>query len=68
MGIQKNKRGVSGEVMKIAAALIIGLAVFSILLSFSFGTREGDSEIEEMGENILNFSQRTSFEIKNADD
>lgn len=65
MGLRKNQRGISGEVMKIGAAMLIGLAVFSIILSFSMGVKEGDTEVSEMGEDILNFSQRTAFLIKN---
>ena len=69
MDLRKNRRGISSEALKIGAAMIIALAVFAMLLSFSMSTKVADSEIEEVGEEILNFTQKTAFEIKGyADD
>jgi hypothetical protein len=61
----RNKKGVSTEVLKIAAAMIIALAVFALLLTFALGPKAADEQLEELGESILNNVQNASFEIEN---
>jgi cell division protein FtsN len=62
MGL-RNKRAVSAEVLKIAAALLIALAVFAIFISFAAGPKEAGSLAEETGESILSGVQNASLEI-----
>ena len=63
MGLIGNKRGFASETLKIAAALLIALAVFLILLSFSINAKEADSTVSKIGADISNFTQETAFEI-----
>jgi len=63
MKIHKNKKGVSGSVMKVGAAMLIALAVFMIFLSFSFATEHADQEISEMGQDVINYTHKTPFRI-----
>jgi hypothetical protein len=58
-----SRAGSSSEALKIGAAILLGFAVFSILLAFSEGIKNADSEVAEIGEDILNFSQRSAFLI-----
>jgi len=62
MGL-RNKRAVSAEVLKIAAAMLIALAVFAIFISFAAGPKEAESLAEETGRGILSSVQNASFEI-----
>ena len=64
MGLGKNRRGMSGEVMKIGAALLLALLVFTLLLNFSISAQKADSDVKDIGEDILNFSQKTSFQVR----
>jgi hypothetical protein len=65
MKVIQSKRAVSSEAVKIAAAMLLALAIFSILLQFTAVTEESDSSVSGIGKDILNFSQKTSFEIIN---
>jgi hypothetical protein len=63
MGLSKNTRGVSSEVFKIAAAMLIGFAVFAMLVNFALGPKEADAELQRIGATMLNWTQNTSLEI-----
>ncbi len=62
MGL-RNKRAVSAEVLKIAAAMLVSLAVFAIFISFAAGPKEAESLAGETGEGILSGVQNASLEI-----
>jgi len=62
MGL-RNKKAVSAEVLKIAAAMLIALAVFAVFISFAAGPKKAESLVEETGEGILSGVQNASFEI-----
>jgi hypothetical protein len=64
MGLKHNRRGISGEVMKIGLALLLALLVFALFTSFSARVDESDSDVEDIGKDILNFTQDTTFQIK----
>lgn len=56
-GLRKNRRAISSEVLKIAAALLVGFAVFAILAGFAFGPKEADSSVGQIGQEMLNYTQ-----------
>ena len=63
MRLCDNRRGVSGEVMKLAVASILGLALFAVLLSFAASPLEADKEIAAAGQSLLNWTQNATVEI-----
>ncbi len=63
MGLYSNRRGVSGDVLKIAAASVLALALFAILASFAAWPLEADSYVAAAGLSLLNQTQNTSLEI-----
>ncbi len=65
MGILKNRRAVSSEVLKIAAAMLIGFAVFAMLAGFALGPKDADATTFAIGANMLNYTENHSFEILN---
>lgn len=63
MGLRRNREAVSAEVLKIAAAMLIALAVFAIFTSFALGPKEAEFQTEETGTVILSSVQNASLEI-----
>lgn len=63
MGLRKNKRAVSAEVLKIAAAMLLALAIFAILVSFALGPKEADASTEKTGISMLDYAQNASLGI-----
>jgi|GEM_PF-7086012 len=63
MQLYYNRRGVSSEVLKMAAAMLLALAVFSMLASFALGPKQADSTSAEAGSRLLNYTQETALEI-----
>ena len=58
----KNK-GVSGEALKMAAAMLLAFAIFVMLVGFAMGPKEADSQAAVMGEQILNYTQDAALKI-----
>ncbi len=65
MALKTNRRGISSEVLKIAAAMLIALAVFSLLATFALGPKRADAVSEEAGHGLLNFTQGNAVRIIN---
>jgi hypothetical protein len=63
MRLYGNRRGISGDVLKIAAASVLALALFAILASFAAWPLEADSYVAATGLSLLNQTQNTSLEI-----
>lgn len=65
MDFHKDDSGVSGEALKLAAAIIIAVAVFSILASFALGPKNVENVVSNMGKTLLDTTQNASYEILN---
>ncbi len=63
MRLYDNHRGISGGVLKIAVASMLGLALFAVLLSFAASPLEADKEIAAAGQSLLNWTQNATVEI-----
>ena len=63
MHLYHNRRGVSSEVLKMAAAMLLALAVFSMLAFFALGPKQADLTSAEAGLGLLNHTQETALEI-----
>ena len=63
MDLRKNRRAVSSEVLKIAAAVMIAFAVFAMMAGFALGPKESGAEAEETGRELLNATQDAAFKI-----
>ena len=65
MDFLKDDDGISGETIKLSAAVIIAIAIFSILAAFALGPKEAENEVSDIGENLLHTLQNASYEILN---
>lgn len=65
MDFLKDDSGISGEALKLAAAIIIAVAVFSILASFALGPKDAENVVSDMGKTLLDTTQNASYEILN---
>lgn len=57
------RKGMSSEALKIAAAILIAMALFSMLAGFALGPKEADAQAAETGKLILNSTQSASLDI-----
>ena len=60
-----NRKGVSSEALKIAAAMLLALVIFAMLVQFAHGPTKADKECAEIGKEIVNYTQKTAFEVIN---
>ncbi len=63
MTLGVNRKGTSSEVLKLAAAMLVALAVFSLLATFALGPKRADSVSEKAGHDLLDFTQNNAVEI-----
>ncbi len=63
--ILENRRGISAESMKIALAVLLALALFSILIQFATGPRKSTDKVAAIGDGILQHEKYTSIKILN---
>jgi len=66
MNFLEDERGVSGEVFKLAMAVIVIAAILALLAGLIGTVKESSTEsVETTGEAMKNFSNRIKDEIKN---
>lgn len=58
---------VSSEALKVAAAMLIAMAVFAMLLSLALAPKEADVQASVIGQRMLEYTQNTSQEILKYD-
>lgn len=63
MGLKENRRAASAEVLKIAAAVLLALVIFSVFLNFALGPKEAEQEAGEIRADLLHYSENASLEI-----
>jgi hypothetical protein len=63
MDFFEDEGGVSGEALKLAAALILGAAVLTMLATFALGPKRGETAVREMGSALYNSTQTASEKI-----
>jgi hypothetical protein len=63
MTLASNRRGISSEALKIAAAVLIGFGLFSIFLGFAAGPQEADTHLTDSGERLLEYTENASVMI-----